>query len=350
MPIAGVIWSALSVMQKTVKGNVMHLRQLISSASLALVATLSATSAQAYSQLVVFGDSLSDQGSAAAMLGGLLPSTPYFDGRFTNGPVAVETMALQLGLALDDRAVGGALTGAGNQFSFLNPALPGIATQVATYTAVKTAGGESLDANALYMVWGGGNDFLSALSSNNYAAIPAASVNAISNIRDEVANLYAAGARDFFMPTLADFAFTYAGVNASSTQQALLSGMTASFNAGLQLALNQLGAAHADLHIQYFDTNTFLVGLRAQMLASGGDLLDRCWSGSYGGSAATPSASLCANPDQYFLFDTVHPTAFVHNALGNAFAAAAVPEPEALSLALVGMLALWGVNRKRVCV
>lgn len=321
----------------------MNVRQLLASSSFALLAALSSTSAQAYSQLVVFGDSLSDNGNVARAVGGALPASPYYQGRFSNGPVAVEVMAQQLGVSLDDRAYGGAYTGASTQLATSIPPLAntGMLSQVAAYTTGKT-----VDANALYVLWGGGNDFLSVLASGNPTAIYNAGHNAILNLAGEVGTLYAAGAREFFLPTLADFAFTYYGTSGTDATRASLSGMTASFNAGLGLALGQLSSAHGDIRIHTFDTNAFLTGLRTDLAASGGNLVDRCWTGSYLGAAAAPGVSACANPGQYFLFDSVHPTAFVHNAIGTAFAAS-VPEPTTMGLALVGLLGLMVMQRRR---
>ena len=43
--------------------------------------------------IIVFGDSLSDTGNAFEATGhGEPPSTPYFDGRFSNGPVWVQAV------------------------------------------------------------------------------------------------------------------------------------------------------------------------------------------------------------------------------------------------------------------
>src|SRR5262249_12459629 len=48
--------------------------------------------------LVVFGDSLSDAGNAALATGGALPDpTLYYHGRFSNGPIWVDTLAKYLG-------------------------------------------------------------------------------------------------------------------------------------------------------------------------------------------------------------------------------------------------------------
>jgi phospholipase/lecithinase/hemolysin len=322
-------------------------RHLIANASLALFAALTSTAAQAYSQLVVFGDSLSDKGNTAAAVFGFLPASPYLPGRFTDGPVAVEVMARQLGLTLDDRAYGGAKTGLSNQFTTV-PTLAntGMLSQVNTYTAGLIAAGHTADANALYMLWGGGNDFLAVLGAGE-TAVRAAGAQAVANLAEEVSSLYRAGARDFFIPTLADFAYTYYGTSGTAETRAALSRMTAGFNAGLLTALSRLDMLYSDIHIQTFDTNAALVSLRSQMATSGANLVDRCWTGGYSGTAGSPSApAACSNPDQYFLFDNVHPTAIVHETLGLAFAAA-VPEPATMGLALVGLLGVAVMGRRR---
>lgn len=334
----------------------MSVRHLIASASLAFIAGLSATSAQAYSQLVVFGDSLSDDGNAYSALQTLsstlkLPGSPYVDGRFTNGAVAAEVMAQSLGIGLDDRAYGGALTGTGNQFTSTAMfatvmANTGMASQVSGYITEK---GGKVDASALYMVWGGGNDFLSVLASNDSALITAAATTAITNIVGEVKSLYAAGAREFFVPDLADFSFTIYGATADEATRLRLSAMTLRFNQAVQLYLGAFDQSLADASVHFFDTNAALTSLRSQIAADGGNLGSSCWTGSYLGAVASSGATLCSDPDTYFLFDKVHPTAIVHETLGNAFAASvsAVPEPGSMGLALVGLLGVAVVGRRR---
>ena len=61
--------------------------------SLAAVSVAGAASAQSYNRLVVFGDSLSDNGNLYLATGGTTPtSPPYGAGRFSNGPVFTERL------------------------------------------------------------------------------------------------------------------------------------------------------------------------------------------------------------------------------------------------------------------
>lgn len=322
----------------------MSIRRAVAAASVALIATMSATSAQAYSQVIVFGDSLSDNGNLAQKFGGAVPApSVYAQGRFSSGPVAVEVLAGKLGIPLVDYAYGGALTGAGNQFQAQNPlvANTGLQSQVNKFTAALSAGGQTADASALYVVWGGGNDFLSVIGSGDFSSINTVLATAVSNLVTEVGSLYAAGARDFLVPLLPDLATTFYGTS-GAVPAAQLSGLTAGFNGLLSSKLNLLKSSSPGLNLNIFNTPAFLAGVRADLATAGGNITDRCWTGDYAGQGGT----LCANPDQYYLFDKVHPTAYVHNAVGLAFAAA-VPEPAVSGLALVGVLLAGVVAARR---
>ena len=101
----------------------------------------------------VFGDSLSDNGNIYVASGGALPpSPPYYQGRFSNGPVWVETLAAMLGARLNDFAVGGAFTGMGN----VNGPFNGISDQLADFEDM----GGKVKRNDLSVVWGGANNYV----------------------------------------------------------------------------------------------------------------------------------------------------------------------------------------------
>jgi phospholipase/lecithinase/hemolysin len=92
---------------------------------------------QHFSSVIAFGDSLSDNGNYYRLVDRLTPLVPqdgspplpYFFGRFSNGPIAVELLAEQLGLPLDDHAVGNISASIGLLYArgarhFLLPNLP----------------------------------------------------------------------------------------------------------------------------------------------------------------------------------------------------------------------------------
>src|SRR3954447_16812566 len=110
-----------------------------------------------FSSVVVYGDSLSDNGNLFAVAG--QPGAPaYFPGRASNGMVAVELLAQQWGVPLYDFAWAGGTTGIGNH---LDPGgspttlgangLPGMTTSF-TLTSAAIA---PLASSALFVVWGG---------------------------------------------------------------------------------------------------------------------------------------------------------------------------------------------------
>ncbi|KAJ1956691.1 hypothetical protein EC988_001215 [Linderina pennispora] len=66
----------------------------------------------------VFGDSLSDIGTLKLLTFGIVPPPPYWNGRFSSGPVWNEYLALKLGYNLYNRAIGGA-TSVNNQTATL---------------------------------------------------------------------------------------------------------------------------------------------------------------------------------------------------------------------------------------
>lgn len=315
----------------------MKFASTLASALLALTAAIHSVDAVAYDRVVAFGDSLTDDGNLLSLLG--LPGSPYYQGRFSNGPVAVEVMAAQLGASLTDYAVGGAQTGNG-----------GMLTQIAQYGA-SLPHGQAVAANAgagaastLYFVWGGPNDFYSG--SNVF--VPTTAGKAADNIKTGITNLYNLGARDFFVPLMPDLGLTPSALKANASVPIYSSTATAdslSFNSLLSANLQTLSNTLSGIHIYSFDTLSYLRQQIQQRGAQGFDVTDACFSGSYKSSAGT----VCSNPDQYLFWDGVHPTAIAHTLLGDAFAASlsAVPEPSSWLMLLAGVLALTAVSAQR---
>ena len=115
-------------------------------------AASSAVRAEPYSDLVIFGDSLSDVGNVWIYLGHTEPLPPYWEGRYSNGPLWVEDLAAPLNVPVPtpylaggtDCAVGGATTDAN---------FPNVLYVVNLYLG-QVPGGQ-VDPHALYVVWAG---------------------------------------------------------------------------------------------------------------------------------------------------------------------------------------------------
>src|ERR1019366_719593 len=80
--------------------------------ALVLLSVSAVAQAGSFSSVVVYGDSLSDNGNLFAATG--QPGAPYYLGRRSDGLVAVEQLAAALGTPLLDFAWIGATTGIGN--------------------------------------------------------------------------------------------------------------------------------------------------------------------------------------------------------------------------------------------
>lgn len=304
----------------------------LASALFALAGAIHSPDAAAYSQLIVFGDSLSDNGNLKALIG--IPGASYYQGRFSNGPVAVEVMAKQLGLSLTDYAYGGAQTGRGNLIGSLLDGT-GIQAQVEKFGSGLAAANQVADASALYVVWGGANDFL----TGNAMRSQSTAVKAAAHLQDSIISLYQLGARDFFVPLLPDLGLTPSALHnedPSGEYSAIATSGSVRFNSFLTDDLQELQGSLPGVNIQSFDTLSFF---RTQVLvraAASFNVTDACYSGS----SAVPG-TMCSNPDQYVFWDSVHPTAIEHDELGRAFAqAVVVPEPSSWLLLLVGAVSM----------
>jgi len=80
-----------------------------------------------YDKLIVFCDSYCDVGNIFALTGGAEPAAPYYNGRFSNGPIWLDHVAGFLGVPLKPSALGGtdyAFGGAWSPRESLSPAFP----------------------------------------------------------------------------------------------------------------------------------------------------------------------------------------------------------------------------------
>ena len=114
-----------------------------------------------FSELIVFGDSLSDTGNLAFHVpDNAAPSPPYAKGRFSNGPIWVEPLADYLGVPQPEPSGPGgtnhawaAATTRDELQLFPRTYVPGLDAQITEYLA-----NESPQKGQLFSVWVGTND------------------------------------------------------------------------------------------------------------------------------------------------------------------------------------------------
>jgi cholinesterase len=282
------------------------------------IVSLSGTAwAGPFSSVIVYGDSLSDNGNLFALTG--FPPAPYFEGRRSNGPVAVENLASDLGVPLLDFAYVGATTGVGNIGDGGTPTQvgslggPGMQTELAASQALITP----YLSSGLFVVWGGPNDFL---SPSTLDTTPQAIVQrAVTDLIGIVATLQGLGAQHILVPGLPDL-----GLTPSFRSQGVLVAAQAS---AITNAFNALLLASLPGNVKYFDTASFVRAIAANPGNFGlTNVTDPCFNG----------VTVCPNPNQYLFFDDFHPTAAAHTLLGDALAAT-VPEPSTALLAGLGL-------------
>jgi phospholipase/lecithinase/hemolysin len=133
------------------------------------------------SRLVVFGDSLSDNGNLFKLTGS--PQPPYWNGHFSNGPTYAEQLAQWLGVPLDDLAFGGAEA---TPPLAVPPALPiNLSDQVAAYITQPHGQPAAKDTALIFI---GTNDYLSLLND-----LPKVT-NDVASIESAIADLTTIGA------------------------------------------------------------------------------------------------------------------------------------------------------------
>ncbi len=285
--------------------------------------------ASPYSGFYVFGDSLSDSGNIYATTSGSMPPSPYFNGRFSNGPTYAENLGARYGFAAGPSLLGGtnyAFGGATAGGSAM--AIPSLGDQVSMFRALP---GQA-DSHALYVLWAGGND----LRANPGAAGVASALGGISGA---IQGLYQEGARNFLVMNLPNLGLTPEAQANGTTAAATAGSMV--FNTYFNGTIGSLQGALVGSNIRTLDTFALLSSIVANPVAAGlGNVTDACFNG----------AAVCSNPDSYLFWDGIHPTAAGHRLIADAaFNVLAVPEPEtyALMLAGMGLLALRMRRRHR---
>ncbi len=345
-------------------------RSVFASIFLACACALSAATAHAaYSNVVFFGDSLSDTGNLFTAQRGpgnpdAAPQAPtYFQGRFSNDFLWTDRFARALGLDATPLLLGGSnLAWAGatlRDFGRFQPEIPQQLAGIAPGTdpffraglpgALSSTGGQA-DPNALYVIMGGGNDIAEALEGLLPGGGPNAAIGAILEsamiVGDMVDRLYAAGARNILVSNAPNVGLTPRAQQAGAAASQFATFLSATFNAQLTQEIDAAFAQRGGLDLVLLD----LFALQTDVFSRPGEfgfsnISDECKPGDLG-VRLVPGQSLCSDPRSYFYWDSFHPTGAAHQVIADA-ALRAVPVPASLALIVAGLMALWLVCAQR---
>jgi len=319
---------------------------------------------QQLSNLFVFSDSLSDGGNSGllsqAATAGLpdgpftFPPPPYYNGQYSNGPVAVEYLwniynpdnasFRPSAAGGTNYAIGGATTGL-ESFNSVNPNVPAALQpvyaeksndwQLATFVAQSPVFDP---ATSLFVVWLFPNDlFYVDATATLPGTVPGSTgganviANGVANIVATVQTLAAAGAQHVLVPNMPNL-----GDTPGFLGDAGLSGLSALFNASLGMAMSSLDAALSSVEIVQFDTAAALRNIIDNKSAYGFEVADQACLDHFGE----------CNPDTWVFWDGVHPTTRTHEILAAKFYAA-VPEPSAFLLLATALLGLAMTGRRK---
>ena len=184
------------------------MKQLFAALSLLLTLCLStAAFAGPFSAIWIFGGPLEDVGNYASVFGNLPP--PFYNNRFSNGPLAVETLAAQLGFTVTPslHRIGPAR---GNDFGSADAFASGPETkdlhgQLDAYFA---ANGNSADPDALYYMIIGGNEVIQATYEPDDSKSFAILSDAVDAKERAIHRLVDAGAQTLFVDNFFDIGIT----------------------------------------------------------------------------------------------------------------------------------------------
>ncbi|NEO55223.1 MAG: SGNH/GDSL hydrolase family protein [Okeania sp. SIO3B5] len=318
-----------------------------------------------FSQMFIFGDSLSDTGNSFSQTGGVFPGNPLsFEGRFSNRPIWIESLASSLNLNPTafftnfsvspdgaNYATGGSLSGDQN---ILDDFPLGLQQQLESFITPLLATDNSANSEALYTIWTGANDYLlDPLFTLGFTPQPDAPPNTdttINNISNAIASLYNIGARNFLIPNLPSLGISPLATLTNTSN--ILNELTDEHNQKLEDAIAELNQSLVGAKIILLDVNSIVDEIFENPSQFNVTNTTDSWSDTV--LAFCPDAFLGADgsvescdidvpdSDEYLFWDIVHPTEVSNQIVADKALSAlksefqTVPEPTS-TLSFVGI-------------
>lgn len=284
-----------------------------------------------FSNVYIFGDSLSDTGNLASVDAPF--PFPYYMNRVTNGPVAVDALTSRLGYTAEASLHLLPLAAVGNNYAVARANAFGeevldLATQIYLFNLNHQFVAPS---DALYVVFIGGNDVREALVETDKMTPKMRVKNAANAVRAAIESLSLSGAKSFLVvnaPNVGIIPETQLIADATSNPELVKRARKLSqrYRGALHEAVEQLEEQH-EIEITEFDLFKFFNKLVENADEYGfTNSTEACFSSV--SFRFNTGCELGANFDQYIFFDEIHPTARVHAIVGNAMAEAILEEDD----------------------
>ncbi|PVU93290.1 hypothetical protein BB559_003339 [Furculomyces boomerangus] len=285
----------------------------IAAASLLIAPVLSV---QPY--LFAFGDSLSDNGNTAIQDNNI----PYWNNRMSNGPVWNEYTAYFNRLKLVNYAHEGSVTDNDLIASAtgIKVGVPSLKDQISRFSATfKNITTPELLAKSIASITIGSNDLeaISTLGSSKIFQGVAAADAAIKSMVRSIDALHSLGFRNVIFsnfPQPGDIPAISIGSNTTAIAASIASSLSST---SLIAKVNALNVGYKDKFkkLTVIDLHKTIAVFKDSGVVSATDI-QNTKNGCYNVDKNKNLVSKCDNPENYFFFDSAHPTAIVHAVVG----------------------------------
>jgi len=278
-----------------------------------------------YSQMFFFGDSLTDNGNLYRAVKVIPKSPPYYEGRFSNGPVWSEYLGNDFNSKFNTfyqvYAVGGAT-------AIYHSPVTGAFPYILKDEIDKFLKEFPVRSDTLYVIWIGGNDYLDEKKQDVITLTNEVVQGIIENIQTLMDN----GAKHFLVMDLPNLASTPYAATQSDIRKERLNSLSQLHHVKLTDAIQHLQLENPNISFMYFDVydlfNDVLINTdfyNQQYNLHLANKKDNCWTGRYVYKNAFYQISLqnaegiggaiCVDPDSFIFWDKIHPTTAVHQLL-----------------------------------
>lgn len=297
-------------------------------------------------KIVIFGDSMSDDGNLKHLIR-LLPNQPYFAGRFSNGPIWVDILRDRLNLPIKNLAIAGSTANyklskeikQNTKYGFFeltmrNTLSCNVRFEIKNYiqhSSIKED--DNFFDTSLFIIWIGGNDYLNRFINKKYArrfidepfhkhgGHEFVVNNTVLDINKNIKILYKNNARKFAIINLPDLGMlpfsksnkTYLDENLSSFVKdkkklsSTLTQITKKHNFALNDEISILKEKYKDIDIIYIDIFQELQDLTKEVV-----ITEELTPAITEEICYTHTNKLYYDLDKKLFWDSVHPTAEAH--------------------------------------